>query len=134
MWSIPGLVSLSADQKRARRRMSDMRGGAMRNMRCYVTTRTLCRCGYLQILRRHETHYMSAMQGTSTTPTTAATETHAEEQPTSLHVQASAATHSELPTLGKICRRQTLSRLRRHVSSRFRLVPGTTEDKKDKGS
>ena len=43
-------------------------------------------------------------------------------------MQASAATHTELPTLGKICRRQTISRLRCHVSRRLRLVTGTTKE------
>ena len=39
MWSIPGLVRLSADEERACRHMPNMRTGTMRSMRCYATPR-----------------------------------------------------------------------------------------------
>ena len=128
MWSMPGLVSLSADQERARRRMSNMRAGAMRSMRCYVAPRKLYGEGYLQILRRREAHYVPGMQGTTACATTTATATHEKEQTSGLHMQASASTHTEVPNARQICRRQTISRLRCYDSSRLRLVHGTAEE------
>ena len=61
---------------------------------------------------------------------TTATEFHEKEQTTGLHVQASVGTHTNMTAAHQIGRRLIISRLRRHVSSRLRLVEGTTEEKR----
>ena len=125
---MPGLVSLSADQKRARRRMSNMRAGTMRSMRCYVAPKKLYGEGYLRTLRRREAHHVPGMQRTTACATTTATPAHEKEQTSGLHMQASESTHTEVPNARQICRRQSIPRLRRYDSSRLRLVHGTTKE------
>ena len=100
MWSIPGLVSISADKERARGHMSRMRTGAMRSMRCCVAQKKIYGFGYipLLLLRRREAHYMLGLQRTTACATTTFTETNEQEQAKSLHMQASARTHTEVPT------------------------------------
>ena len=82
MWSIPGLVTLSADKKRACRRMPNMRTDTMHSMRCYVTPRKLYGYGYLPLLllRRHHAYYMPGLQGTTACETTTATKPHGKER------------------------------------------------------
>ena len=82
MWSIPGLVALSADKRRACRHMPNMRTGTMRSMRCYVTPKKLYGCGYLPLLllRRHQAYYMPGLQGTIACETTTATKPHGKER------------------------------------------------------
>ena len=102
MRSLPSPISLSVvEEKRARRHMWKLRTGAMRSMRYYVVPRKLCGWGYSQLLqlRRREAHYMLGLQGTTATcATTTATGTHEQEQATVLHMQASASTHTDMPT------------------------------------
>ena len=76
-----------------------MRTGAMRSMHCYVVPWKLYGFGYhpLLLLRRREAHYMLGLQGTTARATTTATGTHEKEQTESLHVQASAGTHADMP-------------------------------------
>ena len=82
MWSIPGIVTLSADEKRACRRMPNMRTGTMRSMRCYVTPRKLYGYGYLPLLplRRHQAYYMPGLQGTTACETRTATGPHGKQR------------------------------------------------------
>ena len=104
-WSIPGLVDLSVDEERAaRRHMSNMRSGAMRSMWCNVDPRKLYGSGYLPLLplRRREAHHMPGLQERTACATTMATESHEKKQTESLHVQASAGTHKNMPTAHQI--------------------------------
>ena len=102
MWSIPRLINLPIDEeKRPRRHMSKLRSGEMRSMRCYARTRRLCILGYFQVLRLHPhaAQYMLGLQGTAATcAKEKTTGTHAKEQAKVLHVQASASTHTDMPT------------------------------------
>ena len=105
MWSVPGLVNLSADKEMAaRRHMSNMRSGAMRSMRCDVDQRKLHGSGYIPLLQllRREAHHMPGLQERTAGATTTATEYHEKEQTAGLHVQASAGAHTNMPTAHQI--------------------------------
>ena len=106
MRNISGHISLPTDKaRRPRRHMSKLRSGEMRSMRCYARTRRLCTIGNFQVLRLHpnEAHYMLGLQGTAATcAKEKTTGTHAKEQAKVLHVQASASTHTDMPTSCRI--------------------------------
>ena len=111
--------------------MSYLRSSTLRSMRYNVAPRQIYGFGCLPLLLpcRREAHHMPGLQGTTACTTTTTTGTHEKEQTESLHMQASAGTHTNVPTAHQIRRRQRLSRLRRYVSSRLRMVTGTTEEK-----